>query len=53
MYVQGEWELPLHWRDLGNILRLNKELDVTHYLSGQIFVIPKLSLFLQNMHFCL
>jgi hypothetical protein len=53
MYVQGDWYLPLQWRDLGNILRVNMELDVTHYLSGQMFGVPKLSLFLENMRFCL
>jgi hypothetical protein len=51
--VIGTMYLQLQWRDLGNILRPIEELDVTHYLSGQMFVIPKLSLFLENMHFCL
>jgi len=45
--------LPLQWRDLENILRVNKELDVTPYLLGQMFVIPTLSLFLENLHLCL
>jgi hypothetical protein len=45
--------LALEWRDVRNILRVNKEFDVTHFLSVQMFVIPKLSHFIDNIHICL